>query len=283
MMFFNCQRCGKKLSFFASLFSKRFCLECEEAMRIENERKNIELANLESIITSQKNFELTNEQIKLLKEQSKAYRINLFMKLYKVLEEDNEITFSEYNLLKDFQEKLELTNEEINFDDNILPYLFVAQIKSEGTLPELRPPRISGSEINLQSGEKIHFYFPAILNEKRVVKTNYGGGSYGVSFRVAKGIRYHIGSHRGNILRQETLVETSRGILLITNQRIVLQPELGFKPISIPLNKILSYQCFSNSLLVFKEGREKGYYFTTSKSGWVEVAGICLTYFLKIV
>lgn len=205
-MFVYCQQCGKKLSFFALLLWKKFCPQCKEALRIENERMRIELTNSESIILSQKNFNLTNEQITMLCEQSKAYRINLFMKFYKILEEDKEITYDKYNLLKDAQEKLGLTNEEINFDNNILPYLFVTHIKKEGILEVIDPPRISGSEIILQSAEKVHFYFSTILKEKRVIRTRYGGTSQGISLRVTKGVRYHIGSHRGNILREEALI-----------------------------------------------------------------------------
>lgn len=184
------------------------------------------------------------------------------MKLYTILEEDQEITIDEYNLLKKIQESFELTNEDINFEDKIRPYLYVILIKSTGSLPILKSPGIEGSKIVLQQNE-------------------YGGGSQGISFQISKGVRYRVGTHRGSIIRDEALVETSRGLFIITNQRILLMPYMGSKPISLPLKKILSYQCYSDCLLICKEGREKGYYFFSNKSGWIEIAGICISHLLQ--
>jgi len=89
-----------------------------------------------------------------------------------------------------------------------------------------------------------------------------------------------IGAHRGHIVKDERLVPTSKGTLILTNQRLFLHPAPGFKPASIPLNKILSYNCYQNNLEVYKEGREKGYMFSMN-SGAIEVFGICLNFLLS--
>ena len=41
-------------------------------------------------------------------------------------------------------------------------------------------------------------------------------------------------------------------MLVVTNQRIVLQPAPGNKPVSIPLNTVLSYNCYNNEVKVYK-------------------------------
>jgi hypothetical protein len=64
-------------------------------------------------------------------------------------------------------------------------------------------------------------------------------------------------------------------VLIITNQRLFLVPTSGNKPLSIPLDKIQFYRCSENALEVYKEGREKGYFFIM-QSGAVEIFGICL-------
>lgn len=276
-----CIRCGTRLTFLQSLFRQKYCSSCKEAIQLELRKQKEEAEKIESSVLLARNIDLSDEQIELLRKQSLSFRLNMFMKFYRILNEDKEITFEEYNQLKKAQDILELTNEEINFDDNIRPFLYVLMIKHEGTLPIIETPEIEGSRVVLQPNEKIHFYFPTTLKEKRIITTRYGGSSQGISFNIAKGVRYRIGSHRGNIVREEALVETSKGILIITNQRILLHPFMGYQLLSIQLKKILSYQCFSDCLLVFKEGREKGFYFFAVKSGWVEVAGICLSFLLE--
>jgi len=59
---------------------------------------------------------------------------------------------------------------------------------------------------------------------------------------------------------EDRLTQTSAGVLVVTNQRIVLQPALGNKPVNIPITKVLSYNCYNNGIEVCKEGREKGYF-----------------------
>ncbi|MGZ4951650.1 MAG: hypothetical protein ACXVI0_11150, partial [Halobacteriota archaeon] len=64
-------------------------------------------------------------------------------------------------------------------------------------------------------------------------------------------------------------------------QRIVLQPTPGNKPVSIPLAKELSYNCYNNGIEMYKEGREKGYFFSVTDSGAVELFGVCLGFLLS--
>ena len=85
---------------------------------------------------------------------------------------------------------------------------------------------------------------------------------------------------RGHVVSEDRLTQTSAGVLVITNQRIVLQPAPGNKPVSIPLTKVLSYNCYNNGIEVYKEGREKGYFFSVKDSGAVELFGICLGFLL---
>jgi len=51
--------------------------------------------------------------------------------------------------------------------------------------------------------------------------------------------------------------------------------------VSIPLNKVLSYNCHDNGVEAYKEGREKGYFFSVKDAGAVELFGICLGFLLS--
>jgi len=140
--------------------------------------------------------------------------------------------------------------------------------------------KIARMILMFRKGEVVHYDHEATLKEIRTVNLGYKGGSRGVSFRVMKGVYYRVGAHRGHVVKEERLVPTSAGILVVTNKRIILQPAPGYKPVSIPLKKVLSYSCYNNGIEVFKEGREKGYFFSVKDSGAVEIFGICLSFLL---
>jgi len=176
---------------------------------------------------------------------------------------------------------LDISYEDVNFTDTVWPYYFVAQIKESGSLPETKYEIGSGmGQLILKKGELYHFGAVSSLREMRVVNMGYKGGSSGVSVPVVKGVRFHIGRTKGHIMKSEQLVETSRGLLSITSQRVILTPMQGFKPFSIPLNKILTYSCYSNGLELFKEGRDKGFFFSLPNAGSSEIFGICLAHLL---
>ncbi len=269
----RCVRCGKRMSFWAYFLGKSICNDCLN-------KEKLVLYQIEEQIKSHRNFAFQTEQIEFVKRQSKSYRVNLYMMLYKIYEEDHELTEEEIAELKKMQDALELTDEDVRYDDLIRPYLFIRYIRATNQLPELDLVEIEGSQIVLQKNEKVHFYFPVILKEQRVVNLGYRGSSQGVSFQITKGVRYRVGTHQGRVVKQEMLVETSRGILIITNQRVLLQPFVGFKPVSIPLKKIISYQCYQDCISIYKDGREKGYFFYCPKMGYIEIAGICLGFLL---
>jgi hypothetical protein len=154
-----------------------------------------------------------------------------------------------------------------------LPYVFVGHVRKTNQLPitkvELDVPVV------FKQGEFAHYAAASILRESRVVNEGYQGGSRGVSIRITKGVYYRVGAHRGHVIKESQLVQTSAGVLVVTNQRLFLVPSSGNKPVTIPLNKIHFYRCSENALEVYKEGREKGLFFIMSP-GDVEIFGICL-------
>jgi len=263
-----CENCGKKLSFFTS---ETLCKECKIAYESELSKVEKEILAIKKV---------TEQQLELLRKQDKQSLLKLYSRLYDQFEADKELEEEEIETLGKIQEAFSLTNEDIKFDERIRPYIYVNMIKKEGKLPLVNLQIEGGSPVVLKKGETVHFADRAVLKELKSVSLGYSGGSHGVSFRIAKGIRYRVGAHRGHIVKEDRFVETSRGVLLITNQRLFLHPFLGHKPLSIPLNKILSYQCFNNGIEVYKEGREKGYFFAIGKSGSVELFGLCLGHLL---
>jgi hypothetical protein len=274
-----CKNCGKKLSFFTS---ETLCKKCKIAYEtLCKERKvayESELLKVEKEILAIK--KVTEQQLELLRKQDEQSLLKLYSRLYDQFETDKELEEQEIGILQKIQEAFSLTNDDIKFDERIRPYIYVNSIKKEGKLPSVNLRIESGGQVILKKDEIVHFADTAVLKELKTVSLGYSGGSHGISFPIVKGIRYRVGAFRGHMLKEDRLVETSQGALLITTQRLFLHPFPGHKPVSIPLNKILSYQCFNNGIEVYKEGREKGYFFAIGKSGPVEIFGLCLGHLL---
>ena len=203
-----------------------------------------------------------------------------FSEILQTFTSDKELSMDELGLLQQLQSEFGLSNEEIEFEEKIMPYQYLCAIKNVNQLPVVHfDDSTLPSRVPLKKDEKIHFATPAILKEIRSVKLNYQGGSTGFSFKIAKGVNYRIGAHKGYMQTENQLVETGRGYFLITNKRVILQPFAGSKNVNIPINKVNSYSAYNNGIEIFTEGREKSYFFAMT-AGQCEVAGLSLNFLL---
>ncbi|MGZ4865451.1 MAG: hypothetical protein ACXV39_12590 [Halobacteriota archaeon] len=223
---------------------------------------------------------VTPEQLELLKTYDHRTVLDFYFRLYNRVVADRELDIRDMEVLHAVQQAGGLTSEEIRYDALIRPYAYVNAIRIEGTLPTVNFKVEGGGPLVLRKGEVVHYGHEATLNEIRTVSLGYKGGSHGFSFPVYKGIRYRVGAYRGHVVKEDRLMQTSAGALVVTNKRILLHPAPGNKPVSIPLNKVLSYNCYDNGIELYKEGREKGYFFSVKDSGAVEVFGLCLGFLL---
>ncbi len=290
----NCIDCGKKLGFFErgnrcknckSIFeaeqTKLRKIEQEKKEQLEQERIK-QLSEIENYIIN--NCNISEDHSKFLKTWNKRNLLDLYNRVYNNFEKDHELNEKELVILGNLQEICGLSNDDIEFNERIRPYHYALMIREKHSLPKVNLNVGTGAPVILKKGEIIHFVDSdgTTLKETRMIKLGYSGGSHGVSFPIPglKGFRYRVGSHRGHIMKEEKLVKTSGGFLIITNERLFLYPAPGNKPVSIPLKKIISYNAYNNGLEVYKEGREKGYFFAMGKSGSVELAGLCLSFLL---
>lgn len=128
-------------------------------------------------------------------------------------------------------------------------YRLLAELEN-GHLPEVEPAGMA-----LQRGEVAHWVEPAELLEERVVKRQYEGGSSGFSFRVAKGVYYHVGGHGGRVITETGIVPVSRGDLVITNKRIVFRGDR--KNFATPWQKVIDLDMYQNGLRISRDGSQK--------------------------
>lgn len=212
---------------------------------------------------------VTDQQIESLKKYDKKLLVNLYNDIYSKLS-IKELEEGDIELLLKIQKELNLSNEDIRFNELIRPHVYEIMITKKGTLPNIKH-QIYGIQPILKKDEVIHFADNAILKELK--SSNIYSG---YSVRMFKGIY----SRMSFPIKMSTLVDVSKGIFFITNQRIFLHPTSGQKAFSIPLNKILSYTCYNDGIIIYKEGKEKGYLIAMN-SGSSKTSGLCISHLLS--
>ena len=121
-----------------------------------------------------------------------------------------------------------------------------AELKFSGIRPiqtslVLKPKEVAAVEV------------PATLCRFKT-KTEFVGGSQGVSIPLGHGFRYRVSSFRGHPVQSEYLAHLDTGKLVVTNKRLVF---LGTKrEVSVPIPKLLQVESYTDALGIAREGKE---------------------------
>lgn len=105
--------------------------------------------------------------------------------------------------------------------------------------------------IKLQKSETCYAVFPSVSwkeDRTHTVRSTYSGSS--VSFRIAKGVSYHISSGNSTPVKQTTLDTIAHGILYLTNKRLVL---VGDTSKTIQYGKIIALEDTYIGVKILKE------------------------------
>lgn len=142
--------------------------------------------------------------------------------------------------------------------------LFIARV-NDGRIPELDAPGII-----LKRGEVAHLQTDAELL-KEVAIREYKGGSQGVSFRIAKGVSYRVGSHRGTMQVVGTRLETAdSGPLTVTSHRAVFAG--GRRSVEVRFDKLISLNVYRDAIQFHVSNRQTPSLFKVSSGPMVASA-----------
>jgi hypothetical protein len=126
----------------------------------------------------------------------------------------------------------------------------------KGQLPECDEP------LNYKPGEQCHFVSETSLWENKYQGRSYGGVSPGVSFRIAKGVRFRLGANKGASFPMYEFESIDTGRFCITNQRIIF---MGVsQSIEIPLLKLIACDLYDEGLILHRSGRKNSQFFKLS-------------------
>lgn len=131
---------------------------------------------------------------------------------------------------------------------DLVHYRFLYDLE-EGYLPEIE---VYG--LVPLAGEKVHWQEPAELLEERVVDRRYQGGSSGFSFRIARGVYYRVGGHRGRVVSEKALTPVSVGEFIITNKRLIFRGDR--KSTTQRWSHIIDLQVYSDGVRIGSSRRQ---------------------------
>ena len=118
----------------------------------------------------------------------------------------------------------------------------------------------------LKPGEVAAIQVPATLCRHKT-RTQFVGGSHGLSVPLGHGFRYRVSSFRGHPVQSEVLVRLDTGNLVVTNQRLVF---LGAqRDVSVPLAKLLEAEPYSDAIGIARVGKESKDIYLVSNPAYV--------------
>lgn len=202
----------------------------------------------DGVLTPEEMAELDHQRevLGLGEEDIRPVRAEVFRLAYEAAAADGAISPAEEHELRRIQAYLEIPEAEIAATTQDLSKLRLIYEVQQGNLPEVTPRGLA-----LLKGERCHWSEPASLLEERVVGRRYEGGSHGVSIRIATGVSYRVGAHRGRLLTDTAIVPVSTGELVVTSQRLVFQGDR--KSFTVKLDKLLNVELYSDGLSVTPE------------------------------
>ena len=114
--------------------------------------------------------------------------------------------------------------------------------------------RMSGDGLPFlfQKSEELIWAFSGVTYFENRTRTEYVGGSHGVSVRIAKGVYYRTGRFKGERVQTEEMKELGTGVLALTTKHIYFHSsQRAFK---VPFRKIVSLQTYEDGILVQRDG-----------------------------
>ncbi len=191
-------------------------------------------------------IEAQQAALSISEQEMNEIRIKAYKSAYDGIKRDGKITSEEEAELTKIQKYFKIQDQDIEPTKKELARFRLLREIASGNIPE-----VNVSNMVFQKGEKAYWSEGAKLIEERVIKRRYEGGSRGVSIRIAKGLSYRVGAHRGHLVADLAIVPVSFGEFVITNKRVVFIGDK--KSFSLKLEKILNIEFYSDGVNMSEE------------------------------
>jgi len=262
----NCIFCGESAGFFKKSHKK-----CKEQF----EQGKFEIVSLVSQVGCQggdlcqleEKIEQVATTIHLDKQALKTLVATGWEKAVEAAFDDGILTEQEETALSELNQHFALTQDTLDRNGSFTKIVKGALLRDilNGNLPNRI--QINGNlPFNLQKTEKIVWVFQNVDYYEEKTRTQYIGGSQGISLRIAKGLYYRTGAFKGEKIQTPETIHADTGLLGVTNKHIYFAGQ--FKRFRIAYNKIVSFEPFSDGIGVQRDAiTAKPQSFLTS-DGW---------------
>lgn len=254
----NCKYCGKPAGFLHR--SHPACLEQHEQLEraIQSEQQQISVAIRQTIKGTGEftDLEKTISDIDPSSLISSTDRQSLFIAGWQASADeslnDGPVSVADEQRLVAFQQYFGLTQLDLDTNGAYTSLAKSAILRDvvRGIIPQ-RCSLIGGALPNLQKGEQIVWGFPNSKYLQDKISRQFVGGSQGVSFRVVKGVYYHVGAFKGQAVEHTDRVLIDTGLAVLTNKNIYFTGSLT--SLRLPYYKIVSFESFSNGIGFWKD------------------------------
>jgi tetratricopeptide (TPR) repeat protein len=258
---------------------------------LEKARKerDVQLAPVERSIIENRAY--TPEQLEFIKTYPHNEVYDLYWRLYNQIVKDRELDGQDIATLINFRKATGLALSEIQFTQLIQPYSYIKSIRKEGKLPTQQLSE--NIKPILKRGEVVHYLCIGAVYKEATDTSKFFIDNTGIKarvrldgshFRLKKDVNHRAGAFAQDGVRPfEDILASwkgSTGTLFITNKRLLLQPFPGEQPVSIGLNRILSFNCVSDAIEIWQDGRKRADLFWIPDSASVEICALCLIFLL---
>lgn len=242
----NCIYCGKS----AGLFSKSH----KDYIKINLEGKEQIIQEINNYFQSD-NYKNVDKNLNSIANESYVDSGDLRKLIIKGYDdavdkflEDGILSETELNSLDRFDDIFDITDEELSeyeTQTKIIKNRVVQDVinndiqKSRLTIQGQLPFLLEKDEIVLWIFQNAELY-------ELITRTQFAGGSHGVSVKIAKGLYYRTSSFRGEPIKTQETKFTSSGLLALTNKNLYYGSTV--KTLKIKYSQIISMPTFSDAI-----------------------------------
>lgn len=181
--------------------------------------------------------------------------------------EDGNLEIQEESRLTSFAEHFALTQEDLDKNGAYTKFVRGAVLRElmEGKIPKRCQP-VGALPFNFQRSETLIWIFNNVAYYEDKTRRRYVGGSQGVSFRIAKGLYYRVGSFRGHPVETTERVHVDTGILAVTTKHIYFHGST--KSFRVRFDKIVSFTPYSDGIGIQRDASTAKPQVFVTGDGW---------------
>lgn len=195
-------------------------------------------------------LEQRREELSLTQEEVATLYQEIFRATAAIAKEDRRLTPVEEGSLRRLA-----AHWHLDFDANLGSPAALARMRMLHMVEQGFTPSVDPGTLILKRGEIAHWQEDGAIFEDKVVSRGYVGGSSGFSVRLCRGVSYHVGSTRGQMVSRTEQVPVSHGTLTLTNQRLAFTGDR--KSVAVPWHKLIECNLYSDGVRFTADGRSK--------------------------